>query len=144
MSDRPIQILLVEDNPADIRLTREALKQCPVPCEVSVVEDGMEAVEFLQREGRFADAPRPDLVLLDLNLPRLSGREVLARIKADPGLRRIPVIVLTTSEAQEDVLGAYDLHANSYVPKPVDLDRFMAVMGVIQTYWLSVVRLPRE
>src|ERR687884_1433856 len=119
---RAIEILLVEDSPGDVRLTREALRDGKVRNNLSVVTDGVEALAFLRREGRYADAPRPDLILLDLNLPKKDGREVLAEIKADPNLRRIPVVVLTTSEAEQDIVETYNLHANCYVKKPVDLD----------------------
>ena len=144
MSDhvRPIEILLVEDNPGDVRLTVEALKEGKVRNRLNVASDGVEALAFLRREDRFRDAPRPDLILLDLNLPRKDGREVLAVIKDDPRLRRIPVVVLTTSKAEEDVLNSYDLHASCYVTKPVDLDQFMNVIRSIDDFWLSVVRLP--
>lgn len=139
-----IEILLVEDNPGDVRLTREALKEAKVHTRLHVVEDGVAAMEFLRREGAFREAPVPDLVLLDLNLPKKDGREVLSEIKQDPELMRIPVVVLTTSEAEEDVLRSYDLHANCYVTKPVDLDRFITIVRSIEDFWLTVVRLPRE
>ncbi len=139
-----IEILLVEDNPGDVRLTREALKDANMVNRLSVVKDGVEALAFLRNEGNYADAPRPDLMLLDLNLPRMDGREVLAELKNDPDLRRIPVVVLTTSEAEADVLKAYDLHANCYVTKPVDLDDFLSVARVIDNFWLTIVRLPSQ
>ena len=139
---RSIEILLVEDNPGDARLTIEAMRDAKVNNRIHVVEDGVEALAFLRREGRYSEAPRPDLVLLDLNLPRKDGREVLAEVKADPALRRIPVVVLTTSRAEEDVLRAYDLHANCYVTKPVDLEQFMKVIRFIDEFWVSVVTLP--
>ncbi|MFY0583805.1 response regulator [Cystobacter fuscus] len=139
---RPIEILLVEDNPGDVRLTIEALKEGKVSSRLSVARDGVEALAFLRREGAHASAPRPDLILLDLNLPRRDGREVLAEIKADAELRRIPVVVLTTSKAEEDILRTYDLHANCYINKPVDLDQFISVVRSIDDFWLSVVRLP--
>ena len=139
---RPIEILLVEDNPGDVRLTIEALKEGKVRNRLSVARDGVEALAFLRREGAHATAPRPDLILLDLNLPRLDGREVLAEIKVDARLRRIPVVVLTTSKAEEDILRTYDLHANCYINKPVDLDQFISVVRSIDDFWLSVVRLP--
>ncbi|OJH37435.1 response regulator [Cystobacter ferrugineus] len=139
---RPIEILLVEDNPGDVRLTIEALKEGKVSNRLSVARDGVEALAFLRREGPHANAPRPDLILLDLNLPRRDGREVLADIKADARLRRIPVVVLTTSKAEEDILRTYDLHANCYINKPVDLDQFISVVRSIDDFWLSVVRLP--
>ena len=139
---RPIEILLVEDNSGDVRLTIEALKEGKVRNRLSVARDGVEALAFLRREGPHASAPRPDLILLDLNLPRLDGREVLAEIKGDARLRRIPVVVLTTSKAEEDILRTYDLHANCYINKPVDLDQFISVVRSIDDFWLSVVRLP--
>jgi chemotaxis family two-component system response regulator Rcp1 len=141
---RPVELLLVEDNPGDVELTREALEEARVRNRLSVVGDGVEALAFLRREGPYAGAPRPDLVMLDLNLPRKDGREVLAEIKQDPELRRIPVVVLTTSEAEKDVLGAYELHANAYIVKPVDLDQFLGVVRSVEGFWLAVVRLPSE
>jgi CheY-like chemotaxis protein len=140
-SGRPIEILLVEDNPGDVRLIREALKDAKFHNSISVVEDGVEALAFLRREGRFADSVRPDLILLDLNLPRRNGREVLVDIKADPDLRRIPVVIVTSSQAEQDVLEAYDQHANCYVTKPVDLDQFIKVVKHIEDFWLSIVKL---
>ena len=137
-----IDILLVEDNPGDVRLTREALRDARIHNRLFVARDGAEALDFLHRRGEHAGAPRPDLILLDWNLPRKNGREVLEEIKTDPDLRRIPVVVLTTSQAEEDVLRAYDLHANCYIPKPVDLGRFMQIVGSIESFWLSVVKLP--
>ena len=137
-----VEILLVEDNPGDVRLTHEALKEGHVLNNVNVISDGVEALAFLRREGRHAGAPRPDLILLDLNLPKMSGREVLAQIKADEDLRRIPVVVLTTSQAEEDILKSYNLHANSFVTKPVGLEQFIAVVRQIEDYWLAIVRLP--
>jgi CheY-like chemotaxis protein len=139
---RPIEILLVEDNPGDVRLTIEALKEGKVRNNLSVARDGVEALTFLRREGSFTEASRPDLILLDLNLPKKDGREVLADIKNDPVLRRIPVVVLTTSKAEEDILRTYDLHANCYITKPVDLEQFISVVRSIDDFWLSVVRLP--
>jgi CheY-like chemotaxis protein len=138
----PIEILLVEDNAADVRLTREALKDAKVHNQLHVAADGVEAMAFLRREGRHADAPRPDLVLLDLNLPKKDGREVLEESKQDPGLQNIPVVILTTSQAEEDVLRSYQLHANAYVTKPVDLERFLEVVRSIESFWLEIVRLP--
>ena len=135
-------LLLVEDDPGDVLLTREALTGTAGPLDVHVVEDGEAAVDFLRREGGHGDAPRPDLVLLDLNLPRLDGREVLARIKSDPGLRSIPVVILTTSKSEEDVRRSYELHANAYVTKPVELDRFLSVVRHIGEFFLTVVRQP--
>ena len=139
---RPAEILLIEDNPGDVRLTQEALREGKVANRVSVVSDGVEAMAFLRREGPYADAPRPDLILLDLNLPKKDGREVLAEIKADENLKRIPVVVLTTSQAEEDVLKTYNLHANSYITKPVDLRQFLGVVKFIEDFWLAVVKLP--
>jgi CheY-like chemotaxis protein len=141
---RPIEVLLVEDNPADVRLTQEALKEGKVRNRLHSVPDGVEALAFLHREGKYADAVRPDLILLDLNLPRKSGREVLGEIKTDPGLRHIPVVVLTSSQAEKDIAQAYDLHANCYVTKPVDLDRFIEVVKSIEGFWFSIVKLPSE
>ena len=139
---RSIEILLVEDNPGDARLTIECMREAKVRNRMHVVEDGVEAMEFLRHEGRFSDAPRPDLILLDLNLPRKDGRAVLAEVKADPALKRIPVVILTTSRAEEDVLRAYDLNANCYVTKPVDLANFMKIVALIDEFWVNVVTLP--
>jgi CheY-like chemotaxis protein len=139
---KPIEILLVEDNPADVRLTREALKDAKVLNSLYVVRDGEEAMDYLRREGKYADTFRPDLVILDLNLPRKDGREVLAEIKADENLKRIPVVILTTSKSEEDVLKTYNLHANCFVTKPLDLERFIGVIKAIEDFWLTVVRLP--
>lgn len=138
----PIEILLVEDNPGDVRLTREALKEGKVYSNLHTVKDGVEAMEFLRRQGKYKDAPRPDIILLDLNLPKKDGREVLEEIKTDDQLKRIPVVVLTTSKAEEDVLKTYNLHANCYVTKPVDLEKFMVVVKSIDVFWLTVVTLP--
>ena len=138
----PIEILLVEDNPGDVRLTREALKINKVRNNLSVAEDGESALALLRREYPHRDAPRPDLILLDLNLPRINGREVLAEIKGDPELKRIPVVILSSSEAEQDIVKSYDLHANAYVTKPVDMDRFIDVVRSIDGFWLAVVRLP--
>ncbi len=138
----PIEILLVEDSPDDIVLTTEALKDGKVRNRLSVVEDGEDAMSFLRRKGTFAKAPRPDLILLDLNLPRKSGKEVLAEIKQDPQLKRIPVVIMTSSKEEKDVLEAYERHANCYVVKPVDLDQFLGVVRSIETFWLTVVKLP--
>jgi chemotaxis family two-component system response regulator Rcp1 len=139
---RAVDILLVEDTPGDVRLTKEALKDAKVLNTLHVVEDGVEAMDFLRQRGKYADAPRPDMILLDLNLPRKDGREVLAEIKADENLMRVPVVVLTTSEAEEDILRSYELHANAYVKKPVDLDQFLGVIRSLENFWLAVVSLP--
>jgi chemotaxis family two-component system response regulator Rcp1 len=139
---KPIEILLVEDNPGDVRLTIEALKEGKVRNNMSVARDGVEALDFLFRRGAFAQAPRPDIILLDLNLPKKDGREVLAEVKQDKVLRRIPVVVLTTSSADEDILKSYDLHVNCYVTKPVDMDRFIEVVKAIDSFWFTVVKLP--
>ena len=143
-ADRPeiVDVLLVEDDPGDVLMTREAFEEHKLRNTLHVVTDGVQAVAFLRRQGEYADAPRPGLILLDLNLPRKDGREVLAEIKADETLRTIPVVVLTTSEAEEDVLRSYDLHANAYVTKPVDFDRFVEVIRQIDDFFISVVRLP--
>lgn len=140
----PIEILLVEDNPGDVRLTIEALKDGKMRNNMHVVGDGVEALAFLHREAKYADAPRPDLILLDLNLPKKDGREVLAEIKSDKNLKHIPVVVLTTSEAEEDILKAYGLNANCYITKPVDLDQFFKVVKSIECFWLTIVKLPPE
>ena len=141
---RPVEILLVEDNPGDVRLTREALREGKVRNNLYVASDGVDALAFLRREGQYADAVRPDLILLDLNLPRKDGREVLQEIKADATLRYIPVVVLTSSQAEQDILRAYDLHANCYVSKPVDLDQFIHVVHSIEDFWFTIVKLPPE
>ena len=141
---RPIEVLLVEDNPGDVRLTREALREGKVRNNLHVASDGVEALAFLRREGERAGVPRPDLILLDLNLPRKSGREVLEEIKADPALRSIPVVILSSSQAEQDILREYDLHANCYVSKPVDLDQFITVVKSIEDFWFTVVKLPPE
>jgi two-component system, chemotaxis family, response regulator Rcp1 len=140
---RPAEVLLVEDSPGDVRLTREALKEGKVRNNLSVVSDGVEAMEFLRREGQYADAPRPDIVLLDLNMPRKDGREVLAEMKSDETLKRIPVVILTTSEAEQDILRTYDLHANCYLTKPVDLEQFISIVKSVEDFWLTIVQLPR-
>lgn len=139
---RPIDVLLVEDDPGDVMLTREAFADNKLRNELYVVNDGVSALEFLRRRGQYADAPTPDLILLDLNLPRMDGREVLAVLKADESLRRIPVVVLTTSEAEEDIMRSYQLHANAYVTKPVDFERFISVVRQIDDFFVTVVRLP--
>lgn len=139
-----IEILLVEDNPGDVRLTMEALKEGKIHNTLSVVKDGVEAMAFLRREGKYANAPHPDLILLDLNLPKKDGREVLTEIKSDKNLKRIPVVILTSSEAEKDIVSTYDLHANCYITKPVDLDQFIKIVKAIECFWLTVVRLPGE
>lgn len=139
---RPIEILLVEDDPGDVRLTMEALKSAKVLNRLSVAEDGVEALAFLRKQGRHAHAPSPDLILLDLNLPKKDGRSLLTDIKTDPDLRRIPVVVLTTSQDEKDVLHAYNSYANCYITKPVDLKQFLAVVESIEDFWLSIVKLP--
>jgi CheY-like chemotaxis protein len=139
----PIEVLLVEDNPGDVRLTREALRDNKVHIHLSLVEDGVEAVTFLRREGKYANAPRPDLILLDLNLPRKDGREVLKEIKGDGDLKQIPVVILTTSTAEQDILRTYDFHANCYITKPVDFEQFLRVVKAIEDFWLIVVKLPK-
>jgi CheY-like chemotaxis protein len=141
---RAVEILLIEDNPADVRLTREALLEGKVLNNLTVAIDGVDGLAVLRREGQYADAPRPDIVLLDLNLPRKDGREVLSEMKADPDLRRIPVVVLTTSQAEQDLIQTYDLHVNCYIIKPVDLDQFLRVVQSIEDFWFTVVRLPPE
>lgn len=141
---RPIEVLLVEDSPGDVRLTREALREGKIRNNLSHVPDGVEAMAFLRHEGQYADVPKPDIVLLDLNMPRKDGREVLAEMKADPRLKRIPVVVLTTSEAEQDILKTYDLHANCYLTKPVDLDQFISIVRSVENFWLQLVKLPRE
>ena len=140
---KPIDVLLVEDDPGDTLMIKEAFEDNKVQNNLVCVQDGVEAMQYLRREGQYADAARPDLVLLDLNLPRKDGREVLQEIKDDPELRTIPVVVLTTSEAEEDILRSYELHANAYVTKPVDFDRFIAVVRQIDEFFVEVVRLPR-
>ncbi len=144
METEAIKILLVEDNPGDVRLTLEAFKEGKVRNQISVVNDGVEALAFLRREGQYAAAPRPDVILLDLNLPKKDGYEVLAEIKHDPVLRRIPVVILTTSEAERDILQTYYMHANCYITKPVDLEQFITIIKSIETFWLNVVKLPSE
>jgi two-component system, chemotaxis family, response regulator Rcp1 len=141
-SSPPIQVLLVEDNPGDVRLTREAFRDAKMHLDLHVATDGMEAMEFLLRQGDFSASPRPDLVLLDLNLPRKDGREVLAEIKGNPSLKTIPVVILTTSASDADIERSYLLHANCYISKPVELDGFLSVVQSIDDFWLTVVRLP--
>jgi CheY-like chemotaxis protein len=141
-SRRVIDILLVEDNPGDVRLIVEGLNEGTVRHHLHVAHDGVEALDFLRHQGRFADSVRPDLVLLDLNLPRMGGREVLAEVKSDPDLKTIPIVVLTTSRAEQDILQSYQLHANCYVTKPVDLEQFLSVMRSIEEFWMTTVTLP--
>jgi len=141
-SIQPVDILLVEDSPADVRLTREALHEAKVMNTLHIVKDGVEALAFLRQQGPYAASPRPKLILLDLNLPKKDGREVLAEIKQDESLKRIPVVVLTTSKAEEDIVRSYNLHANAYVSKPVDLARFFEVIRALEDFWLAVVTLP--
>lgn len=138
----PIEILLVEDNPGDVRLTQEALKEGKVANNLNVVNNGEDALSFLKREGKFSDAVKPDLILLDLNLPRKDGRELLEDIKSDESLKCIPVVILTTSKATEDIVKTYEFHANCYITKPVDMDQFMIVIKSIEDFWMSVVKLP--
>jgi chemotaxis family two-component system response regulator Rcp1 len=138
----PIEILLVEDNPGDVRLTIEALKEGKVANEINVAADGVEALAFLRREGKYENAPKPDLILLDLNLPKKNGREVLAEIKKDAHLKCIPVVVLTSSQAEKDIVTTYNLHANCYITKPVDFDQFIKVVKSIENFWFKVVKLP--
>jgi CheY-like chemotaxis protein len=140
----PIHILLVEDSPGDVELTLEAFKEAKVRNTVGVARDGVQALEYLRKEGRFADEPTPDLILLDLNLPKKDGREVLAEVKADEALKRIPVVILTTSSAEADILRTYELRANCYITKPVDLDQFITVVKSIDDFWLAIVKLPSE
>jgi CheY-like chemotaxis protein len=142
LPESPIEVLLVEDDPGDVLMTREAFEENRLRNRLTVVSDGEEALAFLRKEGSFCTAPRPDLILLDLNLPRIDGREVLADIKSDDSLRQIPVVVLTTSQADEDILRSYALHANAYVTKPVDFERFIAVVRQIDDFFVSVVKLP--
>jgi two-component system, chemotaxis family, response regulator Rcp1 len=142
MTGKPVEILLVEDNLADARLMVEALKDCKVPNRLHIARDGIQALNFLHQDGEFAQVPRPDLIFLDLNLPRKDGREVLAEIKADPNLKTIPVIVLTSSQAEQDIVKTYDLQANCYVNKPVDLDQFLATMEIVENFWLTLANLP--
>jgi chemotaxis family two-component system response regulator Rcp1 len=141
-SRRTAEILLVEDEPGDAYLTQEALKSSPIPCRVHVVEDGAQAMAFLRRFEPYAEAPRPDLILLDLNLPRKDGRQVLSEIKADPQLATIPVVIMTTSKAEVDILSSYQLRANSFVTKPLELDQFIAAVRTLQQFWLGVAQLP--
>lgn len=140
----PIEVLLVEDNPGDAQLTQIAVEDSKMSIKLNVVEDGVEAMAFLRKQGNYAKSPCPDLILLDLNLPRKDGREVLAEIKNDENLKRIPVVVLTTSQAEEDILKAYDLNANCYITKPVDFDQFVKIVQSIEHFWFTIVKLPSE
>jgi len=142
--EKTLQVLLVEDNLADVRLTQEAFNEGKLRKNISVVNDGAEALAFLHREGPYSASPRPDLILLDLNLPKLDGREVLSKIKSDPELQAIPVVILTTSKADSDILKSYELHANCYITKPVDLESFMLIVSSIEQFWLNVVKLPSQ
>jgi CheY-like chemotaxis protein len=142
MTTQPIEILLVEDNPGDVRLTKEAMRESTIPNRLNVVEDGVQAMEFLRREGKYKDSPRPDIILLDLNLPRKDGREVLNEIKSDANLKRIPVIVFTTSSDERDILNSYNLYANCFISKPIDMGNFMAMARKIEHFWFSIATLP--
>jgi len=139
---KPIEVLLVEDNPADVRLTEEALKEGKVLNNLSVVKDGVEAMDFMNKRGKYADALRPDLILLDLHLPKKNGHEVLAEIKEDPNFKRIPTVILTISKDEQDIIESYNLHANCYITKPVDLDQFINVVRSVEDFWLTIVKLP--
>jgi len=139
-----IEILLIEDNPGDVRLTKEALKECKIANKLHVALDGIEAIDFLYKKGKFNNSPRPDVILLDLNLPKKDGREVLAEIKQDKDLRRIPVVVLTTSKSQEDIIKTYNLHANCYISKPIGMVQFIKVVKSIGDFWFSIVKLPPD
>ena len=141
---RPIEILLVEDNPGDVRLTVEAFKEAKVRNHISSVGDGEEALLFLRRQGKYTEVPRPDVILLDLNLPKKDGREVLSEVKEDPKLKQIPVVILTTSQAEQDILKSYSLHANCYITKPLNVDEFTSVVKQIEQFWFTIVKLPRE
>ena len=144
IAERPVEILLVDDNPGDVRLTAEALKDGEVENRLHTAKDGMEAIAFLRRKGRYTDAPRPDLILLDLNMPRMNGRQVLAEIKEDSALRHIPVVILTGSREMDDIVKTYDLHANCYVTKPIDFEEFIVMVKSITDFWLTIVELPSE
>ncbi len=144
MKAKLIDILLVEDNPGDVDLTREALEESKIKNNLSVVIDGQQALDFLYKKGEFSDSPKPDLILLDLNLPNINGREVLANIKGHKDLRRIPVVILTSSKAEEDIIKAYDLHANCYVQKPLDFNSFMEIVKYIESFWMGIVVLPSK
>ncbi len=140
---KPIEILLVEDNPGDARLALESFKESKILNALHWVQDGVEALAFMRRQGRYTNVPRPDVILLDLNMPKMDGRRVLAEIKSDDDLKRIPVVILTISKSEEDILKTYNLHANCYITKPLDLDQFMKVIRSIEDFWLTIVRLPR-
>jgi CheY-like chemotaxis protein len=142
INSKPIEILLVEDNPGDYRLAMEVFKEAKVNNTMHIVTDGVEALKFLKKKGKYKESPRPDLILLDLNLPKKDGKEVLAEIKDDDNLKRIPVVILTVSSAEEDIVKSYDLHANAYITKPIDLDQFINVVRSIEDFWLSIVKLP--
>lgn len=142
INGKPIEILLVEDNPGDYRLAMEVFKEAKVNNTMHIVTDGVKALKFLKKEGKYKESPRPDLILLDLNLPKKDGKEVLAEIKDDDNLKRIPVVILTVSSAEEDIIKSYDLHANAYITKPIDLDQFINVVRSIEDFWLSIVKLP--
>jgi len=144
VAERPMEILLVDDNPGDVRLTAEALKDGKVENKLHTAKDGMEAIAFLRRKGRYTDAPRPALILLDLNMPRMNGRQVLAEIKEDSALRHIPVVILTGSREMDDIVNMYDLHANCYVTKPIDFEQFTMMVKSITDFWLTIVKLPSE
>ena len=139
---RPVEILLVEDNPGDVRLTKEAIKEAKIINNLNVVEDGVEALAYLRKKGKFKDANRPDIIFLDLNLPKKNGREVLAEIKQDINLKQIPVVILTVSKAEEDIIKTYELHANCFITKPVDMDQFIKVVKSLENFWFSIVKLP--
>jgi CheY-like chemotaxis protein len=141
---RPVEVLLIEDNPGDVRLTMEAFKEGKICNHLSVVSDGVEALAFLRREGPYANAPRPDIILLDLNLPKKDGRDVLAEIKAEEDLKRIPVVVLTTSNAEKDILAAYDLHTNRYITKPVDFAQFVTAVKLIEDFWFAIIKMSKS
>jgi CheY-like chemotaxis protein len=141
---KPVEILLVEDNKGDVGLIEEVFEEAKIRNNLHVAEDGEEALLYLHGEGKFSGSPRPDIILLDLNLPKKGGREVLREIKEDENLHNIPVIVLTTSDAEKDIIGAYDLHANAYITKPLDFDQFIKVVGSIENFWLDIVKLPTE
>lgn len=139
---RPVSVLLIEDNPGDVRLTQEAFNECKSNIDLKVIMDGLEAIHYLKKEGEYTEATTPDMILLDLNLPKKSGKEILAEIKSDPELKRIPVIILTTSNAEYDILKSYDLHVNGFINKPVDFDRFFEIIQHIERFWLQTAVLP--